>query len=289
MDLELVIDEGGGAFYGPEDLRAGPRRHRPDPADVDHPARLPDAPALRARVHRRRQRPAPPDHDPPGPVRLGRAVLRHPARALRRRPPHLARARAGPGARRCATTTTATPTRWPTGCRAAGPAGRRSTRPTRRSAARIRKAKLLKVPYILVVGDDDVAAGTVGVNRRGERPPRPGRGSSTTSSRRARRRDRRARACPKRRVTLEHLWAGWRQRVRPGGRAGAATPVGATDAGRRPGRLRLLPHRGQRAAVGRQRRPLAGRADLRRPQRLSLCQRATDGRCPSATSDRSAT
>src|SRR5664280_914172 len=39
--------------------------------------------------------------------------------------------------------------------------------------ARIRKAKLLKVPYILVVGDDDVAAGTVGVNRRGsERPVR---------------------------------------------------------------------------------------------------------------------
>jgi threonyl-tRNA synthetase len=39
--------------------------------------------------------------------------------------------------------------------------------------ARIRKAKLEKVPYILVVGDDDVAAGTVGVNRRGaERPDR---------------------------------------------------------------------------------------------------------------------
>jgi threonyl-tRNA synthetase len=33
--------------------------------------------------------------------------------------------------------------------------------------ARIRRAKLLKIPYILVVGDDDVAAGTVGVNRRG--------------------------------------------------------------------------------------------------------------------------
>ncbi len=33
--------------------------------------------------------------------------------------------------------------------------------------ARIRKAKLEKVPYILVVGDDDVAAGTVGVNQRG--------------------------------------------------------------------------------------------------------------------------
>ena len=39
--------------------------------------------------------------------------------------------------------------------------------------ARIRRAKLLKIPYILVVGDDDVAAGTVGVNRRGsERPDR---------------------------------------------------------------------------------------------------------------------
>ncbi len=39
--------------------------------------------------------------------------------------------------------------------------------------ARIRRAKLLKTPYILVVGDDDVAAGTVGVNRRGgDRPER---------------------------------------------------------------------------------------------------------------------
>jgi threonyl-tRNA synthetase len=40
--------------------------------------------------------------------------------------------------------------------------------------ARIRKAKVLKIPYILVVGDDDVSAGTVGVNRRGS--ARPDRG-----------------------------------------------------------------------------------------------------------------
>ncbi len=33
--------------------------------------------------------------------------------------------------------------------------------------ARIRRAKLERVPYVLVVGDDDVAAGTVGVNPRG--------------------------------------------------------------------------------------------------------------------------
>ncbi len=34
--------------------------------------------------------------------------------------------------------------------------------------ARVRKGKVEKLPYLLVVGDDDVAAGTVGVNARGE-------------------------------------------------------------------------------------------------------------------------
>ena len=32
---------------------------------------------------------------------------------------------------------------------------------------RIRNAKMQKLPYVLVVGDDDVLAGTVGVNPRG--------------------------------------------------------------------------------------------------------------------------
>jgi threonyl-tRNA synthetase len=32
---------------------------------------------------------------------------------------------------------------------------------------RIRRAKLEKLPYVLVVGDDDVPANTVGVNPRG--------------------------------------------------------------------------------------------------------------------------
>ena len=39
---------------------------------------------------------------------------------------------------------------------------------------RIRAAKLEKLPYILVVGDDDVAAGTVGVNARGSDQPERG-------------------------------------------------------------------------------------------------------------------
>ena len=48
--------------------------------------------------------------------------------------------------------------------------------------ARIRRAKMLKIPYILVVGDDDVAAGTVGVNRRGsDRPDRGCRVAEFTS------------------------------------------------------------------------------------------------------------
>lgn len=41
---------------------------------------------------------------------------------------------------------------------------------------RIRKAKVLKLPYILVVGDDDVANGTVGVNQRGSEKPERGVG-----------------------------------------------------------------------------------------------------------------
>ena len=40
--------------------------------------------------------------------------------------------------------------------------------------ARIRRSKLLKVPYILVVGDDDVEHGTVGVNERGQDDPHRG-------------------------------------------------------------------------------------------------------------------
>ena len=40
--------------------------------------------------------------------------------------------------------------------------------------ARIRKAKLEKLPYILVVGDDDIAARSVGINPRGSNDPERG-------------------------------------------------------------------------------------------------------------------
>jgi threonyl-tRNA synthetase len=42
--------------------------------------------------------------------------------------------------------------------------------------ARIRRAKLEKLPYILVVGDLDLAEGTVGVNARGSDAPERGIG-----------------------------------------------------------------------------------------------------------------
>jgi threonyl-tRNA synthetase len=40
--------------------------------------------------------------------------------------------------------------------------------------ARIRRAKLQKVPYVLVAGDEDADAGSVGVNRRGSEQPERG-------------------------------------------------------------------------------------------------------------------
>ena len=75
--------------------------------------------------------------------------------------------------------------------------------------ARIRKAKLLKVPYILVVGDDDVAAGTVGVNRRGS--DGADRGVELTRFTELLEAEIAERRLPEpTAVSLDHLWAGWR-------------------------------------------------------------------------------
>jgi threonyl-tRNA synthetase len=49
--------------------------------------------------------------------------------------------------------------------------------------ARIRKAKLEKIPYVVVVGDDDVAKGTLGVNARGSNNPKRGVALSVFSER----------------------------------------------------------------------------------------------------------
>ena len=73
----------------------------------------------------------------------------------------------------CATTTTTTPSRSQSCCASAAFASA-SKRRASHSGARIRKAKLEKIPYIVVVGDDDVANATVGVNARGSNDPERG-------------------------------------------------------------------------------------------------------------------
>ena len=70
---------------------------------------------------------------------------------------------------------------------------------------RIRKAKNEKIPYVLVVGDDDVEHGTVGVNPRGDEVER-GVKVDDFIGRAAGRRRRRDRGP----VSLDRLWAGWR-------------------------------------------------------------------------------
>jgi threonyl-tRNA synthetase len=49
--------------------------------------------------------------------------------------------------------------------------------------ARIRKAKLEKIPYVVVVGDEDVANGTLGINARGSNDPERGVSVSSFSLR----------------------------------------------------------------------------------------------------------
>lgn len=94
--LPYEIDPGGGVLR-PQDRHQGQGRDRPPVAAVHTAGGLPAAAALRPPFRGRRQRRAPAVHDPPGAVRLDRALLRDPPRALRRRPTGVAVAGAGGG------------------------------------------------------------------------------------------------------------------------------------------------------------------------------------------------
>ena len=119
-------------------------------ADGDDPARRADAGPLRPHLHGRRQPRAHAVRHPPRAARLARALHRHPDRALRRRVPVLARARAGarpPGrrgaprrrrgdrARRCATPASGSRSTSATRRSASGSATRSSRRSRRRSSS----------------------------------------------------------------------------------------------------------------------------------------------------------
>ena len=96
-DLDLVLDEGGGAFYGPKicvqartrsAARGRCRRSSSTSRCRSGSTSTTSAPTTSGTA----------DHDPPRAVRLDRAVLRGARRALRRRVPAVARAGAGDGA-----------------------------------------------------------------------------------------------------------------------------------------------------------------------------------------------
>ena len=194
----------------------------------------------------------------------------------------------------CSSTTPATSRRGCRRCRCACCPWRRPTRSTpRRSSTacappavastsvgageplgkRIRAAKLEKIPYMLVVGDDDVADGTVGVNRRGERRPERGvelaRSSSASPTR-----SRWPEAEALQRLTrhlLERLWNGWRNAYVTSG--GAVGGVAADDVEVGPGQ-RVHAH--PRVGPARRRDPHRPprRPRVRHPQRLPVRRRA---------------
>ncbi|EUA34684.1 threonine--tRNA ligase [Mycobacterium xenopi 3993] len=100
--LELVPDPGGRRSTARKS-RCRPAMLWPQLADVDHSAGFQLSGAFRTGVHRRRRHPAATGDDPPRAVRLDRAILRHPHRALRGRIPGMAGAGTGgrhPGGRR---------------------------------------------------------------------------------------------------------------------------------------------------------------------------------------------
>ena len=162
--LELVLDPGGAAYYGPKisvqarDAIGRTWQMSTIQYDFNQPERLrPGVPGVR------RHPPAAGD-DPLGEVRLDRAVLRGARRALRRGLPGVAVAGAGPrragggGVRRV-------PGRRP---RADAGAGIRIELDASddRFPKKIRNASKAKVPYVLIAGEDDRSAGAVSFRYR---------------------------------------------------------------------------------------------------------------------------
>ena len=170
-----VLDEGGGAFYGPKISVQVTRRHRP------HAGRCRRSRSTSSMPQRFDLEYVGADNERHQPVMIHRALfgsverffgvlLEHYAGAFpawlapvqvrvlprARRPPRLRRRGRRPAA----------------GRRASGPT---SSTPTSTLGDRIRKAKVREAPYVLVVGDDDVEHGTVGRER-----PRAARSSAAS-------------------------------------------------------------------------------------------------------------
>ncbi len=140
---EVHRDARRGRVLRPQDRPQDARCDRPRLAAVHRSGRPEPARAFRARVHRQRRAEEAPDHDPPRAVRIDRAVLRDPARALRRGLPGLAVPGAGgrhPG-RRGVRRLPGRDHRPAAGRRACGPSSTRPTTGCRRRSATPRRTR----------------------------------------------------------------------------------------------------------------------------------------------------
>ena len=161
----LVPDPGGAAFYGPKisvqakDAIGRTWQMSTIQVDFNQPERF----GLEYQARRRHPQAA--RHDPPGAVRLDRAVLRRADRALRGRVPGLAGAGAGgrhPDPRR--------PRRLPgrvcrDSCASEGIRAEVDASDDRMQK-KIRTAQQQKIPFMAIAGDEDVAGGTVSFRYR---------------------------------------------------------------------------------------------------------------------------
>ena len=166
MDLELVLDEGGGAFYGPKiSVQARDAIGRTWQMSHD-PARLPAARSASTSST------SAPTASATGPIMIHRALFGSIERFFAVLVEHYAGAFP---AWLAPVQVRVLPVRDDHDAYARRLVDRLQAEGFRADmvdadeplGARIRKAKLEKLPYVLVVGDDDVEHGTVGVNPRG--------------------------------------------------------------------------------------------------------------------------
>ena len=164
--LAYTINEGDGAFYGPEDRLPGRatrigRQWQLGTVQLDY--QLPQRFDLEY-VGRRRRRAAAGD-DPPRHAGLGRALPRHPDRAHRRAPSRSGWRRSRRG---CCRSPSASSTTAAACASALAGAGLRAEldESNEKLGYKIRQAQLQKMPYMLVVGEKEQAAGAVAVRLR---------------------------------------------------------------------------------------------------------------------------
>ncbi len=164
MGLELVMDEGGGAFYGPKiSVQARDAIGRTwQMSTVQLDFQLPQRFGLEY---------IGPDNQRHRPIMIHRALFGSVERFMAVLIEHYAGALPtwlSPEQVRVIPVTDAHADYAQSVADACAAAGLRATvdGSGEKMGALIRRAKLAKIPYVLVVGDQDVAAGTVGVNRR---------------------------------------------------------------------------------------------------------------------------